>query len=116
MYDAVHVLAKSLDDLSRMSGFNPMPINCMQGGGQWRDGQRGVYNMRNMRNSPAHGLTGEITFDEDGFRDSIQYTLKYYLSHKSHISIRDMCKLMISLLMFCLFLKEFSKLVMFKCL
>ena len=80
MYDAVHVLAKSLDDLSRMSGFNPMPINCMQGGGQWRDGQRVVYNMRNMRNSPAHGLTGEITFDDDGFRDAIQYT--FFKCHK----------------------------------
>ena len=75
MYDAVHVLAKSLDDLSRMSGFNPMPINCMQGGGQWRDGQRVVYNMRNMRNSPAHGLTGEITFDEDGFRTDFKLEL-----------------------------------------
>ena len=71
MYDAVRVLAKSLDDLSRMDGFRVTPVNCMQGQ-VWRDGFKIVDYIKKVE---FNGLTGEITFDEKGFRSNFKLEL-----------------------------------------
>ena len=75
MYDAVYVLAKALDDLNRMSGFKPKSITCNQAGSPWRDGERIINNMRNTGSNPVEGLTGEITFDDRGFRTNFKLEL-----------------------------------------
>jgi hypothetical protein len=71
MYDAVRVLAKSLDDLSRMDGFRVTPINCAQGG-TWRDGFKIANYMRKVE---VQGLTGDIMFDQEGFRTNFRLEL-----------------------------------------
>ncbi len=71
MYDAVRVLAKSLDDLSRMDGFGVSQMNCRQEQ-KWRDGFKIVDYIRRVE---FHGLSGEITFDEQGFRTNFRLEL-----------------------------------------
>jgi ionotropic glutamate receptor len=72
MYDAVRVFAKSLDDLGRIDGFQASQINCQNLAQVWRGGFKVINYVRKVE---FQGLTGEIVFDNDGFRTDFHLDL-----------------------------------------
>ncbi len=86
MYDAVRVVAKAMDDLASIEGFRVEPINCQQPQRFWPDGDKILSYIRRVSNSTLYlfdndlyllkieytGLTGDIEFDEDGFRTNFK--------------------------------------------
>ena len=49
MYDAVQVLAKAMDELATIEGFNVDPVSCGQDR-PWRDGQKIIKYIKRVRN------------------------------------------------------------------
>jgi len=64
IHDAVRVYAKALDDLDALEDMELQPLSC-DAGVPWDDGNKVLSYIKEVE---YFGLTGEITFDEDGFR------------------------------------------------
>ena len=74
MFDAVTVLAKALNNLDSLDDIRiqPLPDSCHHSQAVWPDGEK-VLNY--LHQVDTIGLTGEIRFDEQGFRTDIQLDL-----------------------------------------
>ena len=64
IYDAVHLFALALDELSKIQEINIVPINCEQGD-SWEHGSS-LINYMKLREFT--GLSGRIKFDTQGLR------------------------------------------------
>ena len=92
MFDAVTVLAKALNNLDSLDDIRiqPLPDSCHHSQAVWPDGEK-VLNY--LHQVDTIGLTGEIRFDEQGFRTDIQLDLIEKVSRESglNISRTDCC-------------------------
>ena len=64
IYDAVHLFALALDELSKIQEINIVPINC-DAGDSWEHGSS-LINYMKLREFT--GLSGRIKFDTQGLR------------------------------------------------
>ena len=64
IYDAVHLFALALDELSKIQEINIVPINC-EAGDSWEHGSS-LINYMKLREFT--GLSGRIKFDTQGLR------------------------------------------------
>ena len=74
MFDAVTVLAKALNNLDSLDNIHIQPLqeSCHSTTAVWPDGEKLLNYLHQV---DTVGLTGEIRFDEQGFRTDIQLDL-----------------------------------------